>query len=604
MATSPAAAPNRAHAFAAALIDEIERAGVRHVVLCPGSRSTPLVVAATCREGLRCWTLLDERAAGFFALGLAKASRAPVALVCTSGTAAANFLPAVVEAHHARVPLLVLTADRPPELRDWGAAQTIDQVHLYGRFVRWYAEAPPAEATPALLRFARALGARAVAEACGRPAGPVHLNLPFREPLEPSPVPGDVPAELLAGAPLATWGRNGRSYLSVAEAAATPTPDEVADLAALLEAHPRALIVCGPTDAALDLPDAVTSLARSAGLPILADAASQLRSGPHTPGAPIVARADLLLRDARFAATSTPDLVLRFGAPPTSKALNRWLEARPPEHFVLVDPDGGFAEPGHIASRLLRADPVALCTALVRRLGERLAARRRSDWLRGFLDADRRAGAAVEERLAAEAELCEPRVVRELAESLPEGALLYVSNSMPVRDLDAFLPVSERRLRVLANRGANGIDGLVSSALGAAAAERGAVVLLTGDLAFLHDLGGLLAASRHGLRLAIVVLQNDGGGIFSFLPIAGYGEAVGFEEHFTTPHGLDFRPLVEGFGGRFLRATGWEHLRTSLKEVLAAPGLSVVEVPIDRERNVAHWRDVVAGVRLALESGR
>jgi 2-succinyl-5-enolpyruvyl-6-hydroxy-3-cyclohexene-1-carboxylate synthase len=623
-------AQNRAHAFAAALFEEFRRSGVEHVCVSPGSRSTPLAVAAVQQPGLRDWSHLDERSAGFFALGLAKATRKPVALVCTSGTAATNFHPAVVEAHHARVPLLLLTADRPPELRDWGAGQTIDQQRLYGAAVRWFAELPVPEAGDAALRYGRSLACRAVAAARGRPAGPVHLNLPFREPLHPVPTPGDEPTRL---SPLAADGRDDGPYTRAEAGAASAAPDLVEALAERLQATRRGVVVCGPLDEAPGGAESIAGLAEALGWPLLAEPTAQLRRGPAAQAATLVTGFDLFLRHQATAERLAPEFVLRFGDTPTSKSLRLWLEHRPPRELVVVDPDAVWHDPSHLASRVLRVEPAALCDALARRLpapagstsapasaeGARSEATSTSapasaegarseakpseveNWLAAFRDAGRRTAAALDRSLDADGELLAPRAVRELGAALPEGALLYVSNSMAVRDLDAFLPPGPSPLRVLCNRGANGIDGGVSSALGAAAGAREPVVHLTGDLAFLHDAGGLLAAHRHGLRATLVVLDDDGGGIFSFLPVAAYGEAVGFEEHFRTPHGLDLAAVARGYGAAATRVGSPEHLGTALKEALAADRVSVIVVPVDRERNVEQHRAVERAVFAALD---
>jgi 2-succinyl-5-enolpyruvyl-6-hydroxy-3-cyclohexene-1-carboxylate synthase len=296
-------------------------------------------------------------------------------------------------------------------------------------------------------------------------------------------------------------------------------------------------------------------------------------------------------------------VIVHIGATPTSKALRLWTLRHAPEHLVLVDPDGAWNDPSHLASQVLRVDPAALCDAVCEGLAKS-SAPPRSGWLEDFAAADRQTAAAVEHCLSEEESLFEPRAVRELAQALPDGSLLYVSNSMPVRDLDAFLPASPRPLRVLCNRGASGIDGMTSSALGAAAADRGHVVLLTGDLAFAHDLGGLLAARRHGLRATIVLLNNDGGGIFSFLPIAAYGDAVHFEENFRMPLGVDFAPAAESFGVRFTRIGSWEHFRAAVKESASGAGTSVVEVPVDRDRSLAHRGEIQRAVGEALAGGR
>jgi 2-succinyl-5-enolpyruvyl-6-hydroxy-3-cyclohexene-1-carboxylate synthase len=338
---------------------------------------------------------------------------------------------------------------------------------------------------------------------------------------------------------------------------------------------------------------AVIGLAEAWGWPVLADPASNLRVGAGVAtDSPVVANSDLLLRSTSFSSAQAPDLVVRLGSTPVSKALRLWLEAHPPREYVVVDPHGGFGDPSHLATRVVAADVASLCRALARGDGGRLD----PGWLRSWQDADRRAASAVEDVLCADDRLLEPRAVRELCDALPEGALLYVSNSMPIRHLDVCLPNVDRGLRVLANRGANGIDGMVSSACGAAAADAGRTVLLTGDLALVHDLGGMLCARRHALRLTIVVLDNDGGGIFSFLPIASEGDRMHFEELFRTRHGLDFEHAARLFGATYQRVGSLEHYRAALKDALGSEGLSIVHVPTDRDASVEQFGALAAAV--------
>jgi 2-succinyl-5-enolpyruvyl-6-hydroxy-3-cyclohexene-1-carboxylate synthase len=549
-----------------ALVDQLVRAGVHHFCACPGSRSTPLAVSIAEHPGARLWMHLDERSAGYFALGMAKAQRAPVALLATSGTAAANFLPAVVEAYYARVPLVVLTADRPHELRDCGAPQTIDQVGLYGKHVRWFFDLaePDGRLNLDQARHVRTLAARAVAVACGAPAGPVHLNWPFREPFFTTPAP-DSPRE--------TPG------MAVSAGRRAPSPELIERLASQLAATPRGLIVCGPHDDP-ELPWRVAGLAERLGYPILADPLSGVRCGPH-PREAVLDAYDASLRDPRIVERLAPKVVLRFGAMPTSRSLLLSLQRHADARQVVVDGGGGWNEPTGLASEVLHVDDDLLCDALV----EALPPRSRSTWLDEWLAADRATRAALADYLADLDELFEGKVFAELATCLPDGSTLYVGNSMPVRDLDAFFPSSELDLRILANRGANGIDGVVSSALGASAGNHPAPTLLAiGDISFYHDLNGLLAARRHNLDLTVVLLNNDGGGIFSFLPQADVPEH--FEALFGTPHGLDFSPFVEGYGGDFLRIATWHEFRDRLGVGLGTPGLHVLEVPTERQRNL------------------
>ena len=347
---------------------------------------------------------------------------------------------------------------------------------------------------------------------------------------------------------------------------------------------------------------ALAELAVAAGWPILADPTSGLRCGEHVPGAPILGHSELWLRDARLARTLAPDVVIRLGDTPVSKAFRLWVEGARPGAVVLVDPDRGWADPSHLATRVIRADPVLLARAVCGRLS---SARRDTSWLRALVGADRRAADAIQLEIDREATLDEPRAVTELAARLPADSTLYLSNSMPVRDVDAFWPIDQRPLRVLCNRGANGIDGVTSSALGAAYAGLGPVVLLTGDLALLHDLGALLTARTASIPLLIVVLNNDGGGIFSFLPIATQADAVDFERLFRTPHGLDLGGAAALFGLGYTRVKSWDHYAETLDELLASPlrRTHIVELPIDRDTNLARFRQLADRAARAAAQG-
>ncbi len=564
------------YTFVRTFLDQLVQGGVRHLCLCPGSRSTPLALEAARHPELRVWVHLDERSCAFFAVGMAKALRAPVALLSTSGTAAANFLPAVVEARYGQVPLVVLTADRPPELRDCGANQTIDQLHLYGRHAKWFTELLP-EATSWALRYARSVAARCVEQAMAAPRGPVHVNVPLREPLLPASAQG-------------SWERAaGRALLTPLPSRTVPDPHAVISLAEALRDRARGVVVCGPQDDP-EFPAAVTGLASILGYPVLADPLSQVRCGTHDLE-PVVDTYDAFLRSEALWALLRPEVVLRFGAPPTSKALLDFLARLEDAYQVFVGPEGPL-DPDRVVSVFVRADPVAFCEALRQALG---GAGRTDGWLRLWQRVNRRSREALDQALRSVDEPFEARVFRELADLLPDGTLLYVGNSMPVRDLDGFFPSVRRRLRILGNRGASGIDGLVSSALGAAAVHPGPAVLVLGDLSFYHDLNGLFAAYRYGLSLLVVLLHNDGGGIFSFLPQATLESSV-FEHLFGTPHGLDFRPAVEMYGGVLVRPEGWADFRRAVEDALAQGGLRVVEVRTDRTRNVELHRRVWAKV--------
>ena len=570
-----------------ALVDELVRAGVRNFCVCPGSRSTPLALTIARHPGARLWLHIDERSAGFFALGMAKAQRAPVALVCTSGTAAANFLPAVVEAFYARVPLVVLTADRPHELRDVGAPQTIDQIDLFGKHAKWFVDmAEPAE-TPDLLRYVRTVAGRAVATAVRGPAGPVHLNCPFREPLMPDPA---LAAQAAAARP------DDAPYVRGSTGLRAPAAETVAQLAARAAAAERGLIVCGAhDDPALAGP--LTQLAAALGFPILADPLSGLRSGAHD-HALIVDSYDAFLRDADWVERYAPDLVLRIGAMPVAKPVLQYLQRYAGAYQLVIDGDGGWNEPTLLAAELLHADARLLCEALLPALDT--TAPRASEWARSWQAAQHATRAAIDAHMDEIDGLFEGKVFAQLRELLPEGALLYAGNSMPIRDLDTFFAGGERAVRLLGNRGANGIDGVVSSALGAAASGQGPTVLAIGDLSFYHDSNGLLATKLHQIDATIVLLNNDGGGIFSFLPQAADPEH--FEALFGTPTGLDFAHFAALYGAQYTRVSGWDEFRAAVQAGVGGHGLHIVEVPTERASNVALHREFWPRVNAALRA--
>lgn len=580
-------------AFAGAFAAELARAGMRHAVVCPGSRSTPLALALAEEAGIRVWLHVDERSAAFFALGMARALGEPVAVLCSSGTAAANFLPAVVEAFLSRIPLIVLTADRPPELRDIGAAQTIDQVRLYGGHVKWYHELPVPEWTADLLRQVRLAASRATATALAAPRGPVHLNFPFREPLVPRPGEA-VPA--LAD-PVAAAGRaDGRAFARVATGLPRPADATLDALARELAGAERGLIICGPQDDPALAP-ALATLAGALGYPLLADGLSQARGGPHD-RALVIDTFDAFLRDDATCRALAPEVVLHFGAPPTSKPLAQYLARYPTCRVVLIDGGAGWRDPSFLASDVLHADPIAVCAGLAARVGTGPSAR--SAWTASWLDTAARTRAAIDADLGRDDEFFEGRVFSELGALLPEGAILYAGNSMPVRDLDTFLPAGERAVRCLSNRGANGIDGVVSSTLGVAAVGDRPTVLVIGDLSFYHDLNGLLAGKLHGLRATIVVVNNDGGGIFSFLPQASAVAPERFEQLFGTPIGLDYAAAAALYGATFHRAADWGDFREAVAAGLCGDGVAIVEVNTDRLANVPRHRAVWAAVARAL----
>lgn len=576
------------HAFVDTFVDELARCGLQHACICPGSRSTPLALLLHQHPAIKVWMHLDERSAAYFALGQAKATRQPVAVLGTSGTATLNFAPAVAEAFYARVPLLVLTADRPPELQAVGAPQTIDQSRLYGRHVKRCVEMPVPEGGPDAVRYVRTTAGRAMADCRAAPPGPVHVNFPFREPLIPlaqDPAPREPDA-----AP----------RLTVIQGQQALRPADVTGLAAQLHGAQRGLIVCGPQDDP-GFPDAVMRLARELQCPLLADVLSQVRRGASD-RSHLIDSYDAFLRDPRLTRDLTPDLVLRFGATPVSKPLQSYLQSLTACRQMLVGAADDWHDPARVATHRVQADPYAFCEALLPVLEKR--SRRGGStadaWRRKWAWLNTQTHAALKACLNTTPALSEPKVFADLDAVLPPGATLFAGNSMPVRDLDTFLAAHSRPARFLANRGASGIDGVVSTALGASAVSPGPCVLVIGDLSLYHDMNGLLAARQHGLRATVVLLHNDGGGIFSFLPQA---EAIEpFEDLFGTPHGLDFRHAAQLYGLDYCEPEDSQALRVALEKAFYAPGVSLIAVHTNRDANVRLHREIWQAVSQRIRS--
>ncbi len=590
-------------ALASAFAEELARGGLRRAVVSPGSRSTPLAVALWREPGIEVTVIVDERSAGFFALGAAQASGEPVALLCTSGTALANYHPAVAEADESALPLIVLSADRPPELRGIGAGQTIDQIKAFGESVRWFCEVGTHDADDAGLLHMRSVAARTLARARGeiRP-GPVHLNVPWREPLAPIPVEGAVTAT----DPLALAGREGgRPLTAVTRVDLEPTEFVLDEVAGHIGDAIAGVIIAGrQTDPELREP--LAHLARASGFPILAEPTSQLRLGPHDRSY-VVTTYDVLLRDEHWARHVVPELVLRFGELPTSKPLRQWLEASGAEQIV-VDPSGGWNEPTGRAAAILRVDPTEAASGWATRLERQsagsgasrpLASRTAGRFVQGpprpapdtWLEAEAKALDAIEAELGGSEEITEPALHLALGRAHCDGDLVYTASSMPIRDQETFLGPGDADVLLLSNRGANGIDGLISSGIGAAHASGRRTTIVTGELGFLHDIGSLAALRDVTTPVRILVIDNGGGGIFHFLPQRSALEVAEFEALFGTPRAVSVERAAALFGLPYRRL---ESL-SDLPEALAA-GTGLIEVRTDRQTNVAAHRRVTEKV--------
>jgi 2-succinyl-5-enolpyruvyl-6-hydroxy-3-cyclohexene-1-carboxylate synthase len=614
------------YALLRAFVDELVRCGMRAACTSPGSRSAPLVLSLAGEPRLSCYSHVDERCAGFFALGLAKASGLPVAVACTSGTAAAELLPAAVEAREARVPLLLLSADRPAELRENGAGQAIDQLKLFGGAAKWFVEVGVHTAGNAQLRWMRTLACRAYWTALEGTPGAVHLNFPLREPLvSEEPLPEDSSGRP-DGAPYVCRTPVRAAEATVGTDAGTPA----STLRELVAGSRRGIVIAGRDERQTGLGAAAARFAATAGWPLLADPLSGARRGDAA-----IAHYDALLRDKAFAASLTPDLVLRVGDLPVSKPLRTWLADLDGVRQLALDPEGAWQDPASVLSDSLALDAPATLMELADSLTDSTAADTTGavasppadgperDWLASWRSADERTAEAILGALG-DGELSEPSVAAELGVLLPERATLFVASSMPVRDIETFWPARADPPRVLCNRGANGIDGTVSSAFGAAAHEPGPVVLLIGDVALAYDIGGLLAHTRLGLKLTIVLLDNDGGGIFDFLPVSSAsvarahvvdagrqrtaeaaaetnGEQDIYTRHIATPTGLDFAAVAASYGLAHELVGTTSQLRTALERALSPDaGSTIVHMRSERARNVELHRRVWGAVSAAI----
>ncbi|WP_409251752.1 2-succinyl-5-enolpyruvyl-6-hydroxy-3-cyclohexene-1-carboxylic-acid synthase [Bacillus sp. SCS-153A] len=554
--------------YFASFIEELHHSGVRKVVISPGSRSTPLAILFAKHPQIEVFINIDERSAAFFALGMAKAEKEPVAILCSSGTAGANYYPAIIEAKYSRVPLIVLTADRPHELREVGAPQAINQINLFGSHVKWFDEMALPEHSEFMKSHAKRAASRGAAFACSAPEGPVHFNFPIREPLLPD---------------MSYSFKEERGQTGVIKGTGAVSSFELERLSATLAKRRKGLIVCGPQNDPGTV-DAVIKLAEQLQFPVLADPLSSLRSGDHDKSY-IIDGYDSFLRNEKFKKTMQPDIVIRIGAMPVSKALTLFLKDQDIDHWV-IDSGGMWRDPAGKVTEMIFADEAQVLNGLSERVQN---TRLTHDWLDKWLSINRRTQELTEEYDKRADPLDEAMVVKGLIERLPENSTVFVSNSMPIRDMDTFFLNNDKNISVLANRGANGIDGVISTAMGASASGN-PTYLLIGDLAFYHDMNGLLAGKMYSLNLKILLVNNNGGGIFSYLPQAK--EKEHFELLFGTPADLDFSHAANLYGANYHKAETFEHFQTALSDWETKNGISIIEAITNREENVRNHREM------------
>ncbi len=572
-----------------AFIEELIKAGVRDFVVCPGSRNTPVTVSLLNankkvrgqEERLKLWRHIDERSAGYFALGIARTSNRPVAVCVTSGSAVANLLPAAMEARISRVPLIFLTADRPPELQEVGANQTAKQIGIFGDHVKWDVQLPMVDASVLgrVTKFSTAAARRSVGVAIDSPSGPVHINIPFREPL-------------ISGAV------SNSSSSVVVESTFVETPQIQPDdyqielILDRLRSTERGVIVCGPET--VDLSSVgIFELAQLLNWPIVADPMSNLRWGPYD-FSNLITTADTLLRVSRFAEQMKPEVVIRFGAIPTSKVLNDWLTNSDADQIVIDQASpayAGFRDEGGTAE-VYRCTPKLFADAVRHKLSDTNPTT--TDYLNDWRRNNARLQQYSKQFYEDFGNRFEGSVFVALSEGLDTKIALILGNSMPVRDADSFISTNNIASRIYGTRGVSGIDGVVSAGAGTAATGT-TTILVVGDLSFIHDTNGMWAAYRYNLNLKIVLINNTGGGIFSFLPQQSLIASDDFEEWWGAPHNVKLEALVEAFRGKYKALEVDENMHEALFQLLAEPGFAVLEIKTDRSENLAmhrqYWRE-------------
>lgn len=553
--------------WATIFFEQLARLGVKHVCISPGSRSTPLTLAAVYNKKLTCLKIIDERSSAFFAAGIARTTGAPVALICTSGTATAEYYPAIIEAYQQRIPLIVCTADRPPELINRGANQTIIQKNLYGNHIRFFADAGLPDTSSRKLETIKKLAVRAFDISSSTDKGPVHINFPFEKPFEPETYTDNIPVNL------ELKYIHKRDLKKKSEV----VPKGLKSLLKMIEKAKKGLIIVGPEQSNSKFPQLINAVADKTGFPIFADGASQLRFGKFSTKH-VIANYDALLRSESFLKDFSPDLILHFGRTITAKGLEQFLEKTSAPKY-LINEFGDWFDPTNSAKNALAINPIEFCQKLLDSKKILPLTEGKKEWNKFITSANLSAEIAKEKTITNSLFPNEPSTINLLLKNLPEKANVMLSNSLPVRDFDFFASNMEKEITVFHNRGASGIDGILSTALGIAYSSAKPTVLLTGDLAFYYDLTSLLSAKQYNIPLIIILVNNNGGGIFQFLPISKYKDV--FEQFFTMPHSLSFKNFVKEFGGNYSLLKKQSDFKKHLTAALSAKNFSVLEIKTD-----------------------
>ena len=559
---------NRNFLWSEIFIEQLVQHGIKYACISPGSRSAPLTYSLAKNKNIKCCINIDERSSAFFALGLAKASSSPVVIVTTSGTATAELYPAIIEAFQQRSPLIVCTADRPPELKNSGTNQMINQKNIYRNHIRWFKDAGLPELTENKLFRLVLITHKAINIAAKKDKGPVHLNFPFRKPLEPGSFTDEIDESIIVlinkmklasrESPTAVIKKRDRKIIS--------------KIASRIFTSQRGLIVAGPQDYNPKVIKAINSLSEITGFPVLADGASQLRF--NSSNNLVISNYDAYLRSEIFIQKFRPDVILQFGRTVTSTFLENYFEESEIDRF-LINEYGDRFDPSGKAKSIVKFNPEIFCDELIKYLKEINFKKPSNEWSKIFHTADMFAEEIKSKIIYNSSFPNEARIIPELIKIIPSQSSIVVGNSLPIRDLEFFTTASNKGLKIFFNRGASGIDGITSTALGIAKHNKSAV-LITGDLSFLHDINALLAANKNPVSLVIVLINNNGGGIFDMLPIKEYGEL--FRKYFKTPHDRNIKSIVEAFGHNHIQIESWNHLAESVITSMQKKSLTVLEI--------------------------
>ncbi|MGA7721326.1 MAG: 2-succinyl-5-enolpyruvyl-6-hydroxy-3-cyclohexene-1-carboxylic-acid synthase [Ignavibacteriaceae bacterium] len=562
---------NRNILWARSFVNELAVLGVKYVSISPGSRNTPLTIAFANNKAIKSFIHIDERCSGFFALGLAKASNSPVAVVCTSGTATVELYPSIVEAYQQRVPLIICTADRPPELLNMGANQTINQNNIYRNHIRWFYNAGLPDPDMKSIRNIKLAANNAVFYSTIKSRGPVHLNFPFKKPFEPDSFTDEIDQKLLIFA---------GDTLSISKKQSTGCDADISKQKWFLNIFnyfkkcEKGLIIVGPDNYNPEFLTNCQILSKKLSYPVLADGTSQLRFGNHSKEN-IITNFDAFLRSDKFSKSHQPDIIIQFGRTVTSKGLDTFLSNCTAARFM-INEFGDWFDPADKALAVYACKPYLFCKGMIKLIDSRKPARENNSWLMDF-KSEEKISSKLKARIINNSDFPnESRIINEILLAIPNECQIMISNSMPVRDFDYFASLNEKEIIIYNNRGASGIDGITSTALGIVAANPKPTVLITGDLAFYYDLNGLLSAKNYNLPLVIVLINNNGGGIFEILPISNYREI--FNEYFRAAHNLEFKTFVKAFGGNYKLIKGWKDLNSSLYSTFKAKNFSVLEI--------------------------